>query len=149
LGTRVERANGVAVLDRDPERGLTRSLQALGVLLADLARDVDHVEELSADEISGLLCQLGALQSVLAARWVRDLQTRRETGSRDDDRLLTVAEAAERLACSTDWVYRHHHRLPFAVRTGRQLRFSARGLDRYIRQRTGRESASLRAGAER
>ena len=65
------------------------------------------------------------------------------------DRLLPVAEAADRLACTTDWLYRHHHRLPFAVRTGRQVRFSADGLDRYIRQRAGRESTSRPLQRER
>jgi predicted DNA-binding transcriptional regulator AlpA len=55
-----------------------------------------------------------------------------------EDRLLDVEEAARRLAVSPDWLYRRATRLPFTVRPGRTLRFSARGLERYLRQRQGR-----------
>jgi excisionase family DNA binding protein len=116
-------------------------LARIATRLAECARDVDREEVIPADQLSALLCQIGALQTVLAARLVRDLQIASDAALGDGDRLLTVAEAAERLACSKDWLYRH--RLPFAVRNGRQLRFSADGLDRYIRQRAGRETTSL------
>jgi hypothetical protein len=59
------------------------------------------------------------------------------------ERLLTAQEAAERLSVPVDWVYRHSRRLPF-VELGdkespsRLLRFSASGLDRFIREREGR-----------
>ena len=115
----------------------------MGVLLTEWARDLSETEELPPDQIPGLVCQVAALQSILAARLVRDLQTADETRAEGSDRLLTVPQAAERLACTADWLYRHHPRLPFAVRNGRQLRFSADGLDRYIRQRAGRETTSL------
>jgi Helix-turn-helix domain len=55
-----------------------------------------------------------------------------------EDRLLTAPEAAERLNRSTDFVYRHAASLPFTVRDGRAVRFSARGLERFIRTRMGR-----------
>ncbi len=125
------------------------SLRRVGTLLGELARDIDHVRELPPDQLSALLYQLAALQSVLASELLKNLQMLGDTGSRNGDRLLTVGEAAVRLACSKDWLYRHHHRLPFAVRNGRQLRFSADGLDRYIRQRAGRESTSLPSEGER
>ena len=115
----------------------------MGVLLAEWAHDLSETEELPADQIPGLVCQVAALQSILAARLVRALQTADETRAEGTDRLLTVPQAAERLACTADWLYRHHPRLSFAVRNGRQLRFSADGLDRYIRQRAGRETTSL------
>jgi excisionase family DNA binding protein len=54
------------------------------------------------------------------------------------DQLLTVEEAARRLGVSKDWVYRRAARLPFTVRLGSALRFSAQGLARYCRQRQGR-----------
>jgi excisionase family DNA binding protein len=122
---------------------LSASLARIATRLADCARDIDREEMILADQLSALLCQIGALQTVLATRLVRALLTDRESASGDRDRLLTVAEAASRLACSKDWLYHHHHRLPFAVRNGRQLRFSADGLERYIRQRAGRETTSL------
>ena len=50
------------------------------------------------------------------------------------DRLLTVAEAAERLSTSEDWLYRVWKRLPFAVKLSRkQLRFSEQGIDDFIK----------------
>ena len=58
------------------------------------------------------------------------------------DRLLSVEEAAHTLAVSEDWLYRRAARLPFTVRLGRVLRFSADGLERYIRQRQGRGGAA-------
>ena len=58
-----------------------------------------------------------------------------------EERLLTVEEAARTLGVSEDWLYRRAPRLPFTVRLGRVLRFSAEGLERYIRQRQGRGGA--------
>jgi predicted DNA-binding transcriptional regulator AlpA len=56
-----------------------------------------------------------------------------------DDELLDVNETARRLAVSRDWVYRNGKVLPFAMRVGtRHLRFSSRGLDRWLRTRQGR-----------
>jgi excisionase family DNA binding protein len=55
------------------------------------------------------------------------------------DRLLDVKEAAERLGCHPDTLYRRASEMPFAVRLGPgQLRFSSNGLDSYIRQRSNR-----------
>jgi hypothetical protein len=52
----------------------------------------------------------------------------------DGDRLLT----AERLGVTKDYLYRNKN-LPFAVRLGPgQLRFSAAGIDRYIKARMGK-----------
>jgi predicted DNA-binding transcriptional regulator AlpA len=52
------------------------------------------------------------------------------------DRLLTANEAAARLGISTDNLYRKARSLPFTVHVGpRQLRFSAAGIERWIRRR--------------
>lgn len=56
----------------------------------------------------------------------------------ETDRLLDAREAAARLGMTPDWLYRRAPRLPFTVRLGRALRFSAAGIDRYIRARQGR-----------
>lgn len=53
------------------------------------------------------------------------------------DSLLTVQDAATRLQTSTDWLYRNHCKLPFTIKNGRQVRFSSKGIDRYIRERQG------------
>ena len=49
----------------------------------------------------------------------------------EPDRNLSVREAAQRLGVSERYVYRHSQELP-AVRLGRRLVFSGRGLDRYV-----------------
>ena len=56
----------------------------------------------------------------------------------ESDPLLTVDETAKRLGVSEDWIYRRTKSLPFVVRVGRHVRFSAKGIDRFIRNRMGR-----------
>jgi excisionase family DNA binding protein len=119
----------------------------IAALLAEVARELDGVDALPADLVAGWLCQVAALQNLLAARWLRDLQQAHET-AHERDQLLTVDEAADRLACSKDWLYRHHHRLAFAVRNGRHLRFSAEGLDRYIRSGADQQKTSHFRGVD-
>ena len=118
---------------------VSASLAACGEWLA-------QDEEVPADQLAGLLVQLAALQHAVSARLLLGL-LQRAAVAHTTDRLLTVTEAAERLACTTDWLYRQ--RLPFAVRNGRQLRYSEAGLVRYIGQRAGRERTSLSGGTER
>jgi len=50
------------------------------------------------------------------------------------DELLSVADAAQRLAVSKEFLYRNHAQLPFTRRMGRKLLFSSLGLERYIQQ---------------
>ena len=68
------------------------SLQCLATRLAECAHDVDREDVIPADQLSALLCQIGALQTIVATRLVRALQTNRESASGDRDRLLPVAE---------------------------------------------------------
>ena len=52
------------------------------------------------------------------------------------DRLLNVAEACQRLGVKDRWLYRHAAALPFAKRlSAHALRFSERGLEKYIAAR--------------
>jgi predicted DNA-binding transcriptional regulator AlpA len=53
-----------------------------------------------------------------------------------EDRLIKPQELAERLGTSVDWVYRHWKEFPFTVKLSpRQLRFSEKGLERYLEGR--------------
>jgi excisionase family DNA binding protein len=55
-----------------------------------------------------------------------------------EDRLLTIDEAAEVLRVSKDWIYRNQRwkTLPFTVvLSPRKIRFSAKGLERFIEER--------------
>ncbi len=104
--------------------------------LAELEREL---ATLGADELPRLL---GELERLRAATWARlaglSANGQSRTGHDQPDELLDVEEAARRLSLSCDHLYRHAKELPFTVRIGRRLRFSAKGLERYIRQRQGR-----------
>ena len=103
--------------------------------LAALVEDPRRLATVPPSRIPALLSQLSALQGAMAARLIS--ADRDETVSTEDT-LLTVDQAAERLGVSTDWLFRRSRTLPFVVRLGRHLRFSNRGIDRYLRNRTGR-----------
>ncbi len=107
--------------------------------LADLLQNPQRVQTLPPDTIPPLMTQLAALQSALAARLLAASTCNGQPEARVEDRLLSVPEAAQKLGVSEDWLYRKASKLPFTVRLGpRQLRFSERGIEKYIRQRQGR-----------
>ncbi len=57
-------------------------------------------------------------------------------GADGADRLLMAEEAAQTLAVSPDWLYRHANRLPFTRKLGpRMLRFSEQGIQKYLATR--------------
>ena len=109
--------------------------------LQELIQNPQWAMDLPKEVVPDMLCQLGAIQSALTARW---LTASSDRGSAmppepEEDVLLDVDKAAQRLGTSKDWLYRHADKLPFTVRLGaRQLRFSAKGIEQYIRQRQGR-----------
>jgi len=105
--------------------------------LDQLASDPGKATALPLDVAEKLLAQVHVIEGALLAR----LLAARSQGNGEalaGDRLLNVEEAARKLGMSEDWCYRQAKRLPFVVRNGRQLRFSERGIERYIRQRQGR-----------
>jgi predicted DNA-binding transcriptional regulator AlpA len=109
--------------------------------LQDLLQDPYRVTDLPRELVPDMLCQLGAIQAALTVRWLTVSVSPGVATSLqpEEDVLLDVNRAAERLGTSKDWLYRHAVKLPFTIRLGaRQLRFSANGIARYIRQRQGR-----------
>lgn len=109
-------------------------------LLSDPAR----VADLRPEEIPPLLVRLAALHGALAAR-LAVLPASNPNGQPEPagDQLLTAKEAGRRLGLSADYLYRHAGQLPFTVRPARgAVRFSARGIERWIRQRQGRPRSS-------
>jgi excisionase family DNA binding protein len=102
--------------------------------------ELPNPEEVPAHKIPPLMAQLAAFQGALAVRLLRS-GVGPETA--DGDRLLTIDEASSKLQASKDWLYRHGKKLPFAVRVGRHLRFSERGIENYIRQRAGRQIPNI------
>lgn len=104
--------------------------------IIDLLQDPQRVAEIPEQEIPTLLLQVAGLLTTLSAR--SGIPANGKANPAEADQLLTVEEAAPKLSVSKDWLYRHANKLPFTVRLGhRQLRFSARGITKYIRQRQG------------
>jgi hypothetical protein len=95
-----------------------------------IARDPSRAGMLSAEARSALILQAAA---VLAALGVGMIPQNEDTAP---DRLLTVADVAARLHLSRDYVYRHARSFSFFVQPNgsRAIRFSERGLARYLRQ---------------
>ncbi len=89
----------------------------------------DPVSILS-EEIAPIMAQMAAIQLSLATRLIAE---KSESSQDENDTLLTVEEAAARLKCSEDWLYRRAKSLSFTVRVGRNLRFSERGIEEAIR----------------
>jgi excisionase family DNA binding protein len=86
-----------------------------------------------------LLARCAVAQSALVGRLLAVPSAERSVpDGQTEDRLLDVDEAANRLGTSADYLYRHSGKLPFTVRIGSRLRFSARGIDRFIRARQRR-----------
>ncbi len=86
----------------------------------------------SRDEAVAAITKLAAAQAHLAASFAQLAE------STDEDRLLHVKEAAEKLGESEQWLRRRTRKLPFVVRLDGHVRYSARGIDEYIRVRRGR-----------
>jgi excisionase family DNA binding protein len=79
-------------------------------------------------DLPRLLGELEELRATALARLVSP------SPSPAPDTLLGVDEAAKRLGMSRDYIYRNHQRYPFTRREGRSLKFSAQGIERYLRR---------------
>ena len=112
--------------------------QSPGDPLRHFQEALRHSEEASDSlGIEALPEALGEAERLKARLWVR-LYGEGIPRQQEEDRLLEVEEAAKRLAISTDTLYRKAHELPFTVRIGGNVRFSAQGISRFIATRQGR-----------
>jgi predicted DNA-binding transcriptional regulator AlpA len=104
--------------------------------LAALLTDPTRAAEVPSEQVPRLLCQLAALQTVLAARLatVPGAVPRTDDGQ-GGDRLLTAREVHARTTLSVAWVYRHADALPFCRRVGRKVLFSEAGLTTWLATR--------------
>ena len=90
--------------------------------LDELARDPARVALLPPDQRAALLTDVVALLFNLGA-----------ASSAGTDRLLTVKEAAYKLGCSPDTLYKNK-RHPCRVENGRSVRFSEKAIEAVIRR---------------
>ena len=102
--------------------------------LDQVAEHPDRAAELPVPVLQALLCRCATLQGVLLGALL-GAGDRPRAEAAEPDSLIDVGAAAGRLGVSRDWLYHHARQLPFTVRQGRLLRFSSRGIDRYIRIR--------------
>jgi hypothetical protein len=117
---------------------LPRRASPLAPLLADLER---LCTDLAPEAVPPVLAALGSLQAALAARLLATpaIPT---TPQLESDRLLKAPEAADLLGDSLGRLYRKARPggpyAGFAVRQGlHSVRFSAQGIQRWIRRRRG------------
>ena len=110
----------------------------LAAVLADPVRTAEvPVEAIPAllGEMTATQARLRTLEQLLLARLV----TETTNNARRTDYLVTADEAAKRLSTTKDWLTRHGKDLPFVVRlSDGQVRFSVKGIDRFIASRIGR-----------
>jgi hypothetical protein len=72
------------------------------------------------------------LRSVIEdLRDVDHMETTAPNGN-EPDQLVDISKAAEILGVKVRYLYDNGHALPFTRRIGRQLRFSTRGIERYL-----------------
>src|SRR5437773_2475086 len=98
--------------------------------LSELFGDPARVAGIPISHIPALITRLSSLQTAIAARLIVG-----EERILPEDNLLRIDEAAKRLGVSPDWLYRRTSKLPFVVRLGRHVRFSAQGIENYVKRR--------------
>ena len=102
-------------------------------ILERLERQANHAERVGAT---------APVHSVLYAV-IEDLQQLNGNGTQSKepgdievvDKMLRVPDVAERLGVEPRYVYDHSAEWPFLRRLGRSLRFSERGLERWLERR--------------
>ena len=97
---------------------------------AELEPILASARQLSPAELPRLLGDLEEIKATALARL-----TAPAPPVQSPDALLDVDEAAARLGMSRSYLYRHASRFPFVRHVGRSLRFSANGIENYLRQR--------------
>jgi len=96
----------------------------------DLARLVD---EARLEELPALVGALAQAQAVALARLTTPRLENHETSGQEGN--LSAEEAARRLGVSPSYIYKNARSLPFTARIGRRVVCTARGVDRWVRQR--------------
>jgi predicted DNA-binding transcriptional regulator AlpA len=98
-----------------------------------LAQLDEFIERARPNEIPALVVALSARVSVLGGLALKAsiAEFPVQTANGEPERNVSAKEAASRLGMSTAYLYRNARHLPFALRIGRRLLFSLRGLERW------------------
>jgi predicted DNA-binding transcriptional regulator AlpA len=107
--------------------------------LPKLGLKPEDVAEIPPKHLASLLAGLAALQGAVAARLADGAMAGETNGNGANtvaDEMLTAEQAARRTGLSRRSLYARAAELPFAIRVGRRaVRFSARGVDRWLAKR--------------
>lgn len=97
--------------------------------ISDIISNPKKIEEIDAEHAQQLLAQIASIQPLLM---VKAFKASGRPNAIPDE-LLTVDQACARLKCEKNWLYKKAKELPFTKMLGeRQLRFSSKGIERYI-----------------
>jgi predicted DNA-binding transcriptional regulator AlpA len=143
----------VKLQHRDEEGGLCRWCDSLAaaagitqcrkrgqhVTAAELLRDTGALGEMCPEARRAAIRQLTVVAAAIAAQM--DAEDDDQPVTSETDRLLDVDAAAAVTGLSVDQLYRRKN-LPFRVQAGPgTVRFSVRGIERWIRAKTIRTAA--------
>jgi hypothetical protein len=106
-------------------------------IVTRLVRDPAQAETVAPESIPRLLGLLRTIEVSLLEKLNKEsLKLTPAQAATQEDRLLTVEEAARLLGVTSRWLYRNAARLPYTRRLSRKaLRFSELGLRRHIATR--------------
>lgn len=107
-------------------------------ILADLRAAILSSPAAELPSIRGQLAELQAIAEaeLLARLFAQQPPAAVRPEDDGDDRLLTVAEAAQKLGQKVQWIRAHQDELPRVQLPGRTVRFSERKLETWLKRRT-------------
>jgi hypothetical protein len=111
-----------------------------GSSLAEILADPRKTRAIPADAVPDLLAELERMKAILWAQLMVSLKNGQTVP--DGDRLLGAKETATRMGVSLDYVYKTKT-FPFAVKEGRRLLFSQRGLDQYLLEKMNKKGLDV------
>jgi hypothetical protein len=98
----------------------------------DILSNPSRVADLSPVEAGEMLARVAGLQTVLMGRVLSGSNGRSVD---NEDRLLSLKEAAKLLGMSEDWVYKNGKRLGLLVKIGGKNKYSYRKIQKYIKHK--------------
>jgi hypothetical protein len=105
------------------------------VTAAEVVANPHAIEDADPAALPTILAQLSAATVAVAARMAARPP---QAPPADTDRLVKVDDAAALLSMSEAWCLRSDAAKPFRVRTGTDVRFSVRHIQRFIERQRGR-----------
>ena len=104
--------------------------------LDEIARDPRCAAALGRPVLNALLMRNAVAQSVIVAQLSQIEAAEQPAATTQEDKMLTVDEAAVMLRRSRQWIYRNAPRLPFVKRISRKsLLCSEAGIRRWLASR--------------